>query len=113
LNDVAALRIIVKQQREIIDSLEESRNFDAFQVKRGHSRQQQHAHAATDHPDDESRIIRQWLSSSLKRQYVSTAPLQHNLDAVSENMKRLKSELRQCLRSLKLALQVPYKIPEY
>ena len=97
------------QQREIIDSLEESRNFDAFQVKRGQSRLQQHPQPASVQTDDEQRVIRQWLASALKRQYVPTAPLQHSLDAVTEQMKRLKSELRQCVRSLKLALQLPDK----
>jgi hypothetical protein len=109
LNDVAALRIIVKQQREIIDSLEESRNFDAFQVKRGQSRLQQQPQPAAAQPDDEQRAVRQWLASALKRQYVPGAPLQDNLDAVTDQMKRLKSELRQCVRSLKLALQLPDK----
>jgi hypothetical protein len=109
LNDVAALRIIVKQQREIIDSLEESRNFDAFQVKRGQSRLQQQPQPAAAQPDDEQRVVRQWLASTLKRQYVPGAPLQDSLDVVTEQMKRLKSELRQCVRSLKLALQLPDK----
>jgi hypothetical protein len=39
--------------------------------------------------------------------YLADAPLQHSLDAVGDQMKSLKSELRQCLHSLRLALQAP------
>ena len=108
LSDVAALRIIVQQQRQIIDSLEEARNFDTFQEKRGASRQQQPMPAGG-RPEDDVHCVREWLSGMLKRRYVPHAPLRHSLDAVGEQMRSLKLELRQCLHSLRLALQAPEK----
>ena len=109
LNDVAALRIIVQQQRHVIDSMEESRNFDAFQVKRGATRLGQQPAPGPGQSDDEAGCVRQWLAATLKRRYLPSAPLQLNLEAVGEQMKSLKLELRQCLHSLRLALQAHEK----
>jgi hypothetical protein len=70
LNDAAALRVIVQQQRQIIDSMEEAHNFDAFQVKRGALRQQQQQPKETsEQRGDEDVCVRQWLRSILKRRY--------------------------------------------
>ena len=107
LNDVAALRIIVQQQRHVIDSMEESRNFDAFQVKRGATRLGQQP--APGQSADDAGCVRQWLAATLKRRYLPSAPLQQNLEAVGEQMRSLKLELRQCLHSLRLALRAPEK----
>jgi hypothetical protein len=85
--------------------MEEAHNFDAFQAKR---RQQQTAECS-DSPEAEAVCVRRWLSATLKRRYLPHAPLQQNLDAVSEQLKSLKCELRQCLHSLRLALRAPDK----
>ena len=69
MNDAAALRVIVQQQRQIIDSMEEAHNFDAFQVKRGALRQQQQPKETSEQRVDEDVCVRQWLRSILKRRY--------------------------------------------